>query len=86
MIFANRPLNEGRVDPNWWISDDGRYSIRRYRYWRADGRSCGPADACDPYFAAYRRADGKSLGGRNVKLPSFEVAAGLCMDDERGEE
>jgi len=84
MVFENAKLASGEDWPNRWFSEDGEYAIHRYTYWNKYGRSCAPADKCAPYFKAYRVNDGKSLTDNpNDKVPSFEVAAGLCMDDAK---
>jgi len=66
--------------PNRWVSTDGLYVISRYEYYRADGRTCGPRDKCEPYFRAYTKSDGKALDDHKVKHPTFSHAAGRCMD------
>lgn len=81
MVFENAKTSSGADWPNRWVSEDGMYSITRYRYWNRWGHTCGPEHACEPYFAAYRNHDGKALAGRNVKIESFEKAAGFCMAD-----
>lgn len=78
MEFKNRTHGTKYTDPHRWNSTDCLYTIVRYHYWRADGKTCSAEDACEPYFAAYTRYDGKRIGPRNAKIPSFEEAVKLC--------
>lgn len=85
MVFSQPLLDNGKPRPNRWVSECGTYHIARYRYWRRDGRTCGPEDECEPYFRAHLAKTGESLTEtRNEKLSSFEVAAGVCMDHRDG--
>jgi len=81
--FRQCVLPSGNLDPNRWESIDGQYTIARYRYYRADGRTCGLADKCEPYFRAYG-AHGKLIGDHKTKHPTFSHAAGACMDHQEG--
>ena len=85
MKFNNATFPSGGVWEDRWVSEDGMYSIMRFRYWNAWDRSCRADDRCEPYFRAYTNygLGGTGLQGRNAKIATFAEAVALCEEHER---
>ena len=85
MKFNNATFPSGGVWKDRWVSEDGMYSIMRYRHWNQWGRTCGPSDRCEAYFRAYTNhgRGGACLHDRNAKIATFAEAVALCKAHER---